>query len=188
MFWRKKRNVCAYWDCNTAIPEDDFLCPEHYSKWVEGLIDKCPKCGRLKDVMYYLCLDCYVGRKVKKKPYVDLPKPEKIYRIEYTDNWTDSYLEPGRCFIYILEVGDGELYIGHTEDIYNRLAEIREGRRSPGAVKKPRLRYLETAIDENAAELRELELKGLVTANPGQINAMSLEFHHHMQELGFDLD
>jgi predicted GIY-YIG superfamily endonuclease len=188
MFWRKKKHVCAHWDCNRVIPEDELLCPEHYSKWVEGLIDKCPKCGRLKDVMYYMCLDCYVGRKIKnKKPVVDLPKPKKAYRIEYTDNWSDAYLERGKCYIYILELDDGVLYIGHTTDIYSRLAEVRQGKKSPGARQAPRLHYLEIAINENAAETRVLELKRLVQSNPGQIEAMSTEFHHHMREFGLEI-
>ncbi len=187
MFRRKSKNTCAFWDCNKGIPEDDFLCAEHQEKWVGGLIDRCPKCGRFKDIMYYLCLDCYIGRRVKpqKVPAV-VPKPKQQYRIEYSETWTDGYMGPDKCFIYILEFDDGTLYVGHTRDIQSRLSEFREQKTSPAARQKPKLHYLEIAVNEKAAELRESELKRLIESNPGQIGVMALEFHHHMQEFGFE--
>ena len=137
--------------------------------------------------MYYMCLDCYVGRQVKqrKEPAV-VPKPKQQYRIEYSEAWTDGYMMPDKCFIYILEFDDGTFYVGHTKDIQSRLSELREKKTSSAARQKPKLHYLEIAVNERAAELREAELKKLIVSNPGQISAMALEFHHHMQEFGFE--
>ncbi|MFC2056557.1 GIY-YIG nuclease family protein [Chloroflexota bacterium] len=187
MFRRKNKNTCGFWDCNKGIPDDDFLCTEHHEKWVGGLIDRCPKCGRFKDIMYHTCLDCYVGRRVKpqKGPAV-VPEPKQQYRIEYSETWTDGYMGPEKRFIYILEFDDGTLYIGHTTDIHSRLSELREQKAPSTARQKPRLGYLEIGVNEEAADLRVAELKKLLESNPDQVGAMLLEFHHHMQELGFE--
>lgn len=183
MFRRQNKNICGYWDCNTRIPDDAFLCPDHDEKWVEGLIDRCPKCGRFKDIMYQLCSDCYFGRRVKpKKQPAAIPKPEQQYKIEYSEAWTDGYMMPDKRFIYILELADGAFYVGQTPDIYHQLAELREGKTSLTAGRKARLGYLELAADEKAAEFRVAELKRLVKSNPGQVEAMILEFHHQLRE------
>ena len=139
--------------------------------------------------MYYLCLDCYVGRRVKpqKEPAV-VPEPKQQYRIEYSETWTDGLMMPDRRFIYILEFDDETLYIGHTTDIHSRLSELREENPSPAARQKPKLGYLEIAVNEEAADLRVAELKRLLESNPSHIGAMLLEFHHRMQELGFEED
>ncbi len=137
--------------------------------------------------MYHSCLDCYVGRRVKpqKGPAV-VPEPKQQYKIEYSEAWTDGYMVPDRCFIYIIELDDETLYIGQTTDIQSRLSELREQKTSPAARQKPKLGYLETAVNEEAAELRVAELERLLESNPGQIDAMVFEFHHRMQELGFE--
>ncbi len=187
MFRRKSKNICGFWDCNNRIPDDDFLCVEHHEKWIEGFIDRCPKCTRFKDIMYHLCLDCYFGRKVKPKKLPDVvPEPKKHYRIEYSETWTEGFMLPDKRFIYILESDDGVFYIGHTADIRREFPELRKQKTSSTVGRTARLHYLEVAANEGAAELREAELKRLLKTNPEQINAMILEFHHHMQEFGFE--
>ncbi|GEM_PF-1030547 len=188
MFWRKRKNICAYWDCNKGIPDDGFLCTEHYQRWVEGSIDRCPKCSRFKDIMERLCLDCHLGRQVKqKKPSVETPKPAQ-YRMGYSETLADGYLMPGRCFIYILEFDDGDLYIGHTADVYRQFPELRKPKSSSTAGQKVRLQYLELATSERAAKSREAELKKLVKTNPSQIRQMALDFHKRLRELGLEKD
>ncbi len=190
MFRRKNKNICGYWDCNNRIPNDDFLCTEHHEKWVVGLIDRCPKCSRFKDVMYYMCLDCYFGRQVKLKKELPpvTPKPNQYYKVQYSQAWTDGYMMPDKCFIYVLEFDDGTLHVGRTVDIYSQLSELREEKTSPTAGYKAKLQYLEIAVNEEAAKLREAELKRLVQSKPDQIRAMAIEFHHHMRELGLEED
>jgi len=139
--------------------------------------------------MYHLCLDCYFGRRVKpfKTPAL-IPKPKQQYRIEYSEAWTDGYMVPDKRFIYIIVFDDKDFYIGYTTDIRKRLSELREQKASLTARYNYRLAYLETAISERAAELREAELKKLLESNPSQIEAMISEFHYRMRELGFEKD
>jgi predicted GIY-YIG superfamily endonuclease len=188
MFWRKKKNICEYWDCNKGIPDDDFLCAEHYQKWIDASIDKCPKCNRFKDITERLCLDCQLGRQVKpKKLPAETPKP-KQYRKGSSEAKTDGYVRPGRCFIYILEFGEGDFNIGYTADVYRQFPELREQKNSATAGHKARLQYLELAVSEEAAKLREAELKILIKTNPDQIRTMASDFHKHMRELGLEKD
>jgi len=93
-------------------------------------------------------------------------------------------MEPGRCFVYIIELDDEILYVGHTTDISKRLSEYRDQKASSTAGRKPKLQYLETAATQKAAELREDELKRLVHSNPDQIRLMITKFHEHMREVG----
>ncbi|MEE8413944.1 MAG: hypothetical protein V3R96_05275 [Dehalococcoidales bacterium] len=186
MWWRK-RNVCGYWDCKTSIPDDEILCPEHREKWALGLIDRCPQCQRFKDIMYYKCQDCYVGRKVKTvEVSATVPEPNQKYRVEYSDEWSDGYLRGDRSFVYIIGFEQGPLQVGQTTDVKTRLSELRAQEKP--SQKNPRLEYLESAANEKAAEMRVVELKRIVETNPGQIEAMILEFHHHMGEFGFVVD
>lgn len=137
--------------------------------------------------MYYQCLDCYLGRKVKpKKQPAVIPEPKQRPRIEYSELWTDGHFMPDKWFIYIFGFDDETLYVGRTRDIYRQFAELRDKRKSPGAEKGPRLEYLEAAADEKAAELRHTEIEKLVTSNPDQIKAMITEFHSHMRQFGLE--
>lgn len=133
--------------------------------------------------MYQLCLDCYFGRKIKpKKLPAEIPKPKKLYKIEYSEKWTDGYMMPDKRFIYILELDDKFLYIGHTTDIRKQFPELRKRKTSSTVGRTAKLYYLEMAANERAAELRVAELKKLLKTNPEQIHAMAAEFHQHMRE------
>lgn len=187
MFWRRRKNICGYWDCTHQIPDDSFLCREHYEHWINGVIDRCPRCGRFKDVMYQFCQDCYFGRQVAPwQPSVEIPPPNQTYQVEYSETWTDGYMQPERYFVYILEFGDGDFYVGHTSDIRERLADHREGKISPIIHGAPRLEYLEVVANERSALLREAELKRLLETNPRQIHLMTNQFVEHLRELGID--
>ena len=65
--------ICYYWNCNIRIPNNHFLCPEHYEEWQDNLIDKCPGCGRYKDEEYELCLECYnkKANMIRGNTYID---------------------------------------------------------------------------------------------------------------------
>ena len=187
MWWNKK-NICAYWDCDNKALKDDFLCADHHEKWLIGLIDRCPKCRRFKDVMYYMCQDCYFGLKVKSKKAPSVtPEPEKQYRVRYSDEWTDASQSIDRRYVYIIGFDDGHLSVGHTRDMRSRLSELKKSQKS-AVEQNPRLDYLEVAADEKAAQLRVMELEKLMKSNPEQIGAMTLEFHHQMHEFGFEKD
>ncbi len=184
---RKKGNICGYWECKTRISDDDFLCAGHYKGWVDGLIDRCPKCGRFKDVMYQLCLDCYFGRPVAQwEPPVPVPTRKKEYRVEYSEVWTDGYMSPARHFVYILGFADEGFYVGHTTDLRKHLSELKDQKTSSTAGHNPELQYLELIDTEQAAELREAELKRLIETNPDQVRLMISEFRRHMREFGLE--
>jgi predicted GIY-YIG superfamily endonuclease len=190
MFWNRNKNpVCEYWDCRKEARKEGTLCPEHYKMWEEGLLDKCPRCGRMKDSVYYLCLDCYVGRKIKRK------KPEPAPRMPSWSRRLDQYVagiagiddESARCYVYILEVGDGTLYVGHTQDIQDRLKEVRKPKKSVRTAQPPKLRYLEFLNSEKKAKRRVIELREFAAINPGYIDTLSQEFFSNMQRIGFDI-
>ncbi len=183
--WRR-RNNCGYWGCSKRIPDEQFLCTGHYGSWEDGLIDQCPQCGRFKDVMYQQCLDCYVGRAVPPwQPRTEIPAPKQKYRVEYSEAWIDGYLRSDRFFVYILQYDDGNLYVGHTADISKRLSEQKVQKTSAASGSNPGLQYLQIIATERAAELREAELKKLITSNPGQIQLMVADFRDHMRGLGY---
>jgi len=56
--------LCAYWDCMQEVDEGMNFCREHAIMLNRQLIDKCPKCGRYKDIRQNLCPDCNYGRPV----------------------------------------------------------------------------------------------------------------------------
>ena len=133
--------------------------------------------------MYQLCLDCYFGRPVAQwEPPVEIPAQKQSYKVEYSEAWVDGYMRPDRFFVYILELDDGTLDVGHTADIRKQLAEYREQKTSSTAGRNAKLQYLQIVATQQAAELREAELKRLIESNPSQIRLMFADFHQHMRE------
>jgi predicted GIY-YIG superfamily endonuclease len=185
MLGRKSKSICEYWECNREAVGGDFLCATHREKWLKGSIDRCPKCSRFKDVMYDLCLDCYVGRRVKRrKTTTTFPKPKQSPGIQYSGTGTGRLPRQERYFIYVIEIDDRVLYVGRTMDIHNRLSELRKKKKPSAAEHNLRLLYLEVVPNEEDAEARESELKKLVQSDPGQIRMMSSDFHRKLQDLG----
>ena len=189
MFRRKSKNICGHWDCNKEIPEGDFLCAEHHEKRIEGFIDRCPKCGRFKDILYHLCLDCYFGRPItRRKQRKAIPNSEKYPRIEYSEAWTDGFLSRNRRYVYVFEVDDGVFYVGHTADMQGVIYKLKEPKASSAAGYNPRLQYMEMADDDEAAELRVSELKKLIQSDLSQMRKMAQDFLNHMREMGYEED
>lgn len=115
--------------------------------------------------------------------------PKKQYhRIEYSEAWIDGYLRPDKFFVYILEFDDGSFYVGHNNDLYKDLSQYREQKTSPTAGHNAKLQYAQIVATQRAAELREAELKKLISLNPDQIHLMILDFYSHMRDLGLEED
>ena len=55
-------SVCQYWNCSKKIKYGYFLCSEHYEALEDKLIDKCPQCGRYKDILKGNNAKYYVGQ------------------------------------------------------------------------------------------------------------------------------
>ena len=175
-------NKCQYWNCNKSIRSGYFLCYEHYEDLKDGLIDKCPGCGRYKDEEYELCLDCR-----KKKSAAGKSKTQKYtksrYRIEHSDNWRNQNKGDSQFYVYILKFTDGKFYVGHTDNLRVRLSEHRDGKTKSTANKKFSVQYFETLDTRKKAELREVELKGLADKDERKLRKEILEFKDNHSEL-----
>ena len=92
--------------------------------------------------------------------------------------------ESKKCFVYILEVGDGTLYVGYTQDIRDRLKEVRNPGKSTKTAQPPKLRYIENIQSERIARSRVSELREFAAVNPGYIDKLSQEFFKQMEDIG----
>ena len=54
----REQYTCLFWDCDIPIRADHFFCYNHYLDLQDGLINKCPDCGRAKSTEYEVCFDC----------------------------------------------------------------------------------------------------------------------------------
>jgi predicted GIY-YIG superfamily endonuclease len=186
MLMRKSNRVCEYWDCDTGVTGSDYLCDKHHKKWLDGTIDRCPKCSRFKDTIYRYCLDCYLERPIKKrKPAVVSTKQKKSPRELYTGILRGDYPRQERYFVYVIEFDGGVFYVGYTRDIHRQISGLGK-KKSTTSGYSPKLQFLEIIAGEKDAELREAELKKLVQSDPKQIRSMSSDFYQQMKEYGFE--
>ncbi len=185
MLMRKSQRICEYWHCSNTITGTEYLCPTHHQKWLDGIIDRCPKCSRFKDTMYRFCLDCYLGRPVKKrKPAAVKSKQKKSTREKYSEILRGGYPVQERYFIYVIEFDDGIFYVGHTQNIRSQLSGLGK-KKSSASGNNPKLQFLEIVTGEKDAELRESKLKELAKSDPKQVRSMASDFYQQMKEYGF---
>ena len=178
------RYVCGYWRCNRAIAPNHFLCAEHFEDYRDYLIDRCPTCGRFKDAMYELCLDCANKRTFTQwKPPVKIPTMHRRYSIEHSKAWEKADKQKDRFFVYACKLDGGEFYIGQTGELRERMSEHRDEPKSPIYGRNPKLQYFEILPNRKAAESREVELKRIRDSNPRQLRRMILAFKDLIREL-----
>ena len=181
---RKGGNICGYWECNRRIPYNHFLCAEHYEDWEDGFIDQCPRCGRFKDSMYELCLDCAYRRPVTRwEPPIAIRTVNQHHMVEHSDAWIKGDKGADRFFVYILKLDNGDFYVGQARELRERLSEHRDQKVASTARRNPKLQYFEILPTREAAELREAELKRLRDSNPRQIRRMIIGFHDLIREV-----
>ncbi len=171
--------ICRYWNCNKTIRANHFLCSEHYEDWEDYLIDKCPECGRYKDVEYDICRDCFstLKRKIVEK------KPSSPVRIEHSKAWEKGDKGVEKFFVYILKDDKGGFYIGQTRDLRIRLGEHRDGKTKSTSGRNLKLQYFEEVSSRKSAELKEAELKNLVNSNERKIRKMIQDFQDRVREV-----
>ena len=180
----RRDNTCGYWECNRPIPYNHFLCAEHYDDWQNYLIDECPKCGRFKDAMYDLCLDCNNRRPFTPwKPPVAITKPKRYQELEHSEAWAKGDKNAERFYVYILKLSDGTFYVGQTREIRERLSEHRDQKALSTAGRNPKLEYFEILPSREAAEMREAKLKEINNTNPRQIRRMIIGFQDIIREI-----
>ncbi len=159
------KKMCAYVGCKRGVPGFLYLCSEHFKDGQDGIINKCPGCGRYKNAEYELCFDCY-----KKRPN-KVSKKEKII---------DS---AGRYFVYILKLNDGDYYIGETDSLRERIEEHKDGKKVSTKGRNTVLQYFEIVMGKDVALKRESELQTLNKFNNRLVRKMINEFKDWIQEV-----
>ncbi len=170
---------CQYWNCNRNIRANHFLCAEHYEDWEDYVIDKCPECGRYKDVEYDVCKDCYgtlKNKSVERKAHSQI-------RVEHSKAWEKGDEGVEKFFVYILKNDTGGFYVGHTRDLRVRLGEHRDGKTKSTSGRNQKLQYFEEVSSRESAELKEVELKKLVNTNERKIRKMIQDFQDRVREV-----
>lgn len=166
-------NKCQYWNCNRRVRSGYFLCYEHFDDLEDGLIDKCPKCGKYKDCEFELCLNCNKSATKKSK-----------YKEEHSKKWYKGDKKADRFYVYILKSRVGQFYVGQTRDLRSRLSEHRDGKTRSTAGKDMKLQYFEEKGSREEAAKREVELKRLLDTNERQVRKMIIEFQDRIKEIG----
>ncbi len=170
---------CQYWNCNRNIRANHFLCSEHYENWEDYVVDKCPECGRYKDVEYDICKDCY---DTLKKKNVEKKSNSQI-RIEHSKAWEKGDKGVEKFFVYILKDDKGRFYVGQTRDLRIRLGEHRDGKTTSTSGRNLKLQYFEEVSSRKSAELKEVELKKLLNSNERKIRKMIQDFQDRVREV-----
>ena len=176
------KKTCRYWNCNKIIRPNHFLCAEHYEDWEEYLIDKCPECGRYKDAEFDVCKDCYGNLRNKS---VEKKSGSQV-RIEHSKAWEKGDKGIEKFFAYILKDDRGEFYVGQTRDLRIRIGERRDGKTKSTAGRKLKLQYFEEVSSRKSAEVKELELKKLLSSNERKIRKMIQDFQDRVREVQID--
>jgi predicted GIY-YIG superfamily endonuclease len=106
---------------------------------------------------------------------VYVPNPSKF--------WSKRDEGVNRFFVYILRLENGELYIGHTRELRERMLEHRDGNVEATEGKNPKLRYFETLPTRESAMLRENELKEILKNNRRAIYRIIGDFRELISEV-----
>ena len=184
------RKQCLFWDCNTPIPSNYFLCRDHFKGYQENAVDECPGCNRAKDSQYDMCLDCYNSR--PKQQYRNgnargktNAASYKWYKKEHSPAWDKGDAAANEFFVYILKLDGGRFYAGQTRELRERLSEHRDGNTKSTAGKNPKLIWFATLSTRDAATSAEVELKKLIDSNPREIRRMVVSFQDLIRELDY---
>lgn len=110
---------------------------------------------------------------ISKPVYV--PNPSKF--------WSKKDEGVNKFFVYILRLESGELYIGHTRELRERMLEHRDGITVSTAGKNPKLQYFEILTTRESAMLREHEIKKIIKSNRREIYRMINAFRELISEV-----
>jgi predicted GIY-YIG superfamily endonuclease len=110
---------------------------------------------------------------VQKRVYT--PNPSKL--------WGKRDEGVNKFFVYILRLESGELYIGHTRELRERMLEHRDGITASTAGGNPKLQYFEILPTRESAMLREHEIKIILKNNRREIYRMISAFRELISEV-----
>jgi predicted GIY-YIG superfamily endonuclease len=183
--------TCAYWSCRREVQGRNYLCSDHYDAYKDGVINKCPECGRYKDEAYDLCLTCWnkhhsTSQQKALNSNNNRYSNKTKYKVEHSKAWDKADEGAEHFFAYILKLDDGSFYVGHTRELRERLSEHRDDETRSIAGRNPRLQYFEVLPTRDSAKLREVELKTLRDKNPRQIRRMIISFQDRLREVDMD--
>ena len=88
-----------------------------------------------------------------------------------------------KFYVYILKLDNGDLYVGHTRELRERMLEHKEGITRSTAGEHPKLRYFEILPSREKAMIREQEIKVLIKNNRREIFRMITEFRDLVSEV-----
>ncbi len=91
---------------------------------------------------------------------------ERIYSPNPPKFWSKRDEAVNSFFVYVLRLESGELYVGHTRELRERLLEHRDGITISTAGKHPKLQYFEILPTRELAMLREHDVKKIVKSKP----------------------
>lgn len=170
---------CEYWDCESNIREDHFLCAEHYPLYKENLIDKCASCGKFKDTKYELCLLC--RKRMKTKP---IPRTLKNAGRSPSEVTNESIADLDADYhVYIMKLNDNNYYVGQTDDLRSRILEHKDGQVTNTAGKSPSLVWFDMATSREHALQLEMHLKEIKNKNPRMFYRLILRFGDLVREI-----
>lgn len=173
-----KPNKCCFWNCDTNIANNHFLCSKHHGEYKRGKINKCPNCDKYKYQEYNLCLRCQNDiSNFGSYSYDSHNKIDILYSPEHSESWTKKDSEAEHFFVYILQLDDNSFYAGQTRDLRARLYEHKDGKTKSTAGKDFELKYYEQYDTRESATQREVELKKLINYNEREIRKMIISFN-----------
>ena len=97
--------------------------------------------------------------------------------------WKHEDEESDRFYVYILKLAGGELYVGHSRELRDRMVEHKEVMTRATLGEKPKLRYFEILPTREDAIMREREIKIMVKTDRQEIFRMLTEFHDLISEV-----
>lgn len=112
-----------------------------------------------------------VHRDSQNKEYV--PKLSKA--------WLKKDEDTTKFYTYILKLKDGQLYIGHSRELRDRLYEHKNDIDISTKGIDPKLIYFETSPTRAAAMCREKELRDIYKENPREIRRFILDFQEDIK-------
>jgi len=108
-----------------------------------------------------------------RKPFT--PKP--------SGKWLKKDEGYNRFYVYILKLEKGYLYVGQTRELKERILEHKEGMTPSTAGEHPKLRYFEILPTREDAQIREHEIKALLSSNRREVVRMITEFQSLISEV-----
>jgi len=178
-------NRCIFWDCKSDIRDDHILCRAHYDDFLDGLVNRCPGCGKLKYTDFNWCASCQNSRSGPvRRPQTDAaPKGRKV---ESSPFWSKGDSKAEAFYVYILKLDGGDFYVGQTRDLQVRVERHKDGEVPETKGKNPRLYWFQTLNSRERATTFEAELKLTKDRNEQRLREMMVRWQYAAKLVQFE--